>query len=1078
MRRPINLKKENSVTIELYRNRREPLAEIPVKYVTNITYDLTDYTQMTFEIPSKVYIRGEMQDYLLYEQIKGKMFVVVDLNGEKTKLIIDDDISVVEEKDIKKKQLKAYSYEKTIEKKTLVIGNGATRQLYKPSDETVEISDGILNWFEQQTGWTVGHVDYKARKESGSYPRLIDKSYGNVTCNNIVKDTVIWDKQVNIPVPSQAPLNMSIVYGNMETHSQNGMLQKRESITHNFTNLPYKVERIVAKYSSDDEYRFGMKYILTFVYQEDGKNKRVEQEYKFSFANCNNLNISIPNLLISYETGEYEEKFVTKYRYFEKCSTTWYGFLMNEVSEAYDCIFVFDSFNQVVNVYDKESLGEARGLYLGWDIVKSVNKVHKIGEVVSRLYIESPNCSISSENPLGGEFVECYDYYKNSGIMSQQLIVKLDKYNQLLERKQVEFLNVKLDKNRVDQHITKKDAELSSLQEQYKVQNAILTGYIKAKDVNNQKTQSKVVADLDAKIQALLKEIQTLRDTSNSLLDQITQIGEDIVKANAKDTNGALIFDNDDLIELEDYTVEGVESNDYYTVPYALYQHAIKTIKDMNTAPIEFSMTTGDFLSKIVHPNGWQYLLRLGDKIEIDDKEIQDDDGYIQLCGFTYSPKDNSVTNLKFTNNKEVYSATRTISNIARTQAQQTTMTNFWKDTWKDAQQNNTNVAKIMKDGLDVASQMVRGRGMVNKIDISESGIYVIDATDTGDNKQLYIGSGLIAITTDRWQTSKLAIDTDGMIADTLIGKVILGESLFIGNENNTLKIMPEGIYVYDNDASHELRVFIGIDEKDNKAKMALYSATGDKSLVLSEEGIYNCYQISDRDSFDYYKPFETHFYIPSTLKETFEARLIIDLQKFRAYNKSADSTTIDLKTTGGTGNIDVNISGISGGASGVIVTGGGTAVAWGHGGKQTSRPSGSSNDDPGNIDMSSHTHWVELLHDHSVSLSTNSHSHPITLTGNAKADSHTHSITMPPHKHELVYGIYETNYFPTCEVYLGGFKVATLNSSNSYANINVTEVFRKLKTGSNTITIRTPNTKELGRASLTLFWSGFYNYN
>ena len=114
MRRPVSLKKENKISIELYRNRREELAEIPVKYVTNISYSLTEISTMTIEIPNKIYTRGETHDFLLYEQIKGKMFVIVNLNGVLSRLIIDEDITVTEEKGIKKKQLKAYSYEKTI----------------------------------------------------------------------------------------------------------------------------------------------------------------------------------------------------------------------------------------------------------------------------------------------------------------------------------------------------------------------------------------------------------------------------------------------------------------------------------------------------------------------------------------------------------------------------------------------------------------------------------------------------------------------------------------------------------------------------------------------------------------------------------------------------------------------------------------------------------------------------------------------------------------------------------------------------------------------------------------------------
>ena len=38
-----------------------------------------------------------------------------------------------------------------------------------PKMKKVEVSDGVLNWFEDQTNFTVGHVDELARKELGLY---------------------------------------------------------------------------------------------------------------------------------------------------------------------------------------------------------------------------------------------------------------------------------------------------------------------------------------------------------------------------------------------------------------------------------------------------------------------------------------------------------------------------------------------------------------------------------------------------------------------------------------------------------------------------------------------------------------------------------------------------------------------------------------------------------------------------------------------------------------------------------------------------------------------------------------------
>ena len=339
------------------------------------------------------------------------------------------------------------------------------------------------------------------------------------------------------------------------------------------------------------------------------------------------------------------------------------------------------------------------------------------------------------------------------------------------------------------------------------------------------------------------------------------------------------------------------------------------------------------------------------------------------------------------------------------------------------------------------------------------------------------------------------------IMAEQLVGKVILGEQLFIGNGDNTFKIMPEGLYIYDNDASHSLRVFLGIDE-DNKARLRLYSANGDNSLVLSEEGIYNCYQISDRDSFDYNNSFKSYFYIPSNLQNTFEAQLVINLQKFRAYSKASASKTIDLKstetksfeavTTEGSGSIPVSVSGVTSTAGQTTVSGAGkvtatTGTAWSNGGRITTTPYGSTGGEgQGDIDMSTHYHWVQLTHDHTIDVNCGLHSHSISLTGSASANTHKHSfvvpthshnITMPSHDHELVYGIYEYNTIPTCKVFLNGVDLGiTMNQEQEY-RINITEKFKTLQKGINTIEIKTTDSKGLARASFTMFWSGYFTY-
>lgn len=1069
MHRPISFK-ENKITFTLMRNRREELCDIPMEYVTSIDYDINTYATMTLEIPSMISYKGKQFNFFLYDEIKGKMLIICDINGEKSKFIIDEDIEVTEEKDISVKKLTAYSYEKTLDKKTFIIPEGATRQLYRSPNETVEISDGILNWLEEQTQWSINYVDVDAMKDKGLYMVHNNRVlYNQLENESVAKDEVLWSKSnINISV-GEKPLNMTISYPEINSY-RNGVLQKSEVINHTFTNLPYGIKHIWMKYTSDSDYRYGATY--TFEYMNGTR-----ETFKKPFTNVLDGHMIAKNVTLSYETGEYEEQQVTKYRYFEQCSTTWYGFLMSDVAKAYDCVILFDSYKQQINVYSKKNFGEFKGLHMSYENgIKTINKKQKIGEVVSRLYVESPNCSISSENPLGGEFVECYDYYINSGIMSNELTQALKRYNTLLEAKQVEWLQVKLDKNTCDQKRTKKESELKTLQEKLKAENAILTGFIKAEDKEKQKHQSGIVSDIEAQIQSVMNEIQQLKDEIQTYSDRITAIADSIVKENAKDSAGQ-IFTKLDLEELTDYTVEGSMTNDYYTLAYSLYQHAVEYIKDLNSIQIEFEIDTYDFLRKIIHPLGWQYLVAIGDKVEVDDKDVMDRDGYIQLYGYTYYPNENRIATLKFTNNKEPKSAIKTIGDIGRQTSQQISMTNFYKDVWKDSANNNIVVSDLIQNGLDLSAQIARGRGEVNKIDISESGIYIIDSQN--ENKQLYLGSGIISMTNDRWKTSEIAIDSNGVIAQTVTGKLLLGEKLQIGDEDDTFTIEAHGLTISDKNSSQSERIFLGLEtQKDGtkKAVFRLHSSNNSSKLMLSEDGIYQVFSFQARDNYDYQNSLMLNFYLPRSLQRLDEAKLIFNLDYFRGYTKGAKQKE-QVSSSGTSSN--------GGGSSATSENGGGSTVNKTTGmkyfnGKVTTQPIGSSNGDPGNIHMGSHVHHFTVPeHSHTINFTVPAHKHTFYVG----AHSHNVDVKIPAHNHELIHGIFKYGAKANTTILIDGQTVA--EGIGGDRELDVLKYIKKDGSGNyggtHSIEIRanstSANPEGLGRASISLFIGGFISW-
>ena len=1069
----LHLKQKNEVSLIVMRNIREELAEIPLTFIRSITYDLTTFPTLTLEIPDQIERQNESVKYELYDKIKGKMVLILTINGKKSKFIIDEDIQETKSAHLRTKKLIAYGYEKTLEKKTFLISEGATRQLYCPEDETVEVSDGVLNWFvEQNPYWKIGYVDELARKEMLWFNETEEVSIAKkYTKTKVVVDGIVWSKSVSI----KANRPFSITYQGLSSYLAD-KLQKSEMITHSFT-LTKDITKISVAYTSSADYLYGADYTFT---HSDGKTS----VQRVGFTNVKDMKIEIEHLYLSVQTGEMVEQLTTRYRFFEQCSTTWYSFLMNEVADSYECVFEFDSYNQVLNCYHKDNYGNDSGLYMSYENgIQEINKTYKIGDTVSRLYVESPNVTIAEENPLGGEYVECFDYYIREGLMSNSLVQALSRYQTFLDKKQEEWLIIRQKKNKVDQQLTLKETELTSLSERYKYESALLSAYIKANETSpEQKEQSQLVEQLDKQIQSLMSAVQTLKDQADGYYQEMLNLGKNIAKPLAEDSRGK-IFTELDLREIEEFTVEGSIQNDTYLTATGLYNYAKSYIEDLNDVAIDFTISTDNLIRRVVHPNGWQQVISLGERIWVDDADLlMDDKPYIQLTAFTFTPnqRGGEISSLTFTNNKQPASDIKTIGDIGRQSSQTSNLTNFWKDTWKQAQNNNVHVEKLLQEGLDAAAMAVRARNSLNKISITEAGIFIIDARD--ENNQICLMSSMIAITQDRWKTSQLALDANGVLANVIVGKLMMSDKLIIGNEDDTFVINPNGISIFDQNSLDSERIFLGLETVDGvkKARLRLHSAKDEHRLVLSEDGIYQVIPVHAMDNFDKDNGLECSFYIGDNIQSIHDFNVRLKLDKFRAYSKTSKSGggVSTTKTSNSSGSISISSSTSKGGylskttdvyyPETLLVHGVTTSETW--------NPT-SEDEEP---TIKNHRHnllGLNALMEHNHTFVIPNHDHDFSV----KQGGHAHevSIEIDPHTHGMNYGIYEYSASPTVNVYLDSTLVASnVTASKTY---NLTSKAQSLTKGWHTIRVvgvsTTANTDGLGRASIDASIGAFVSF-
>lgn len=123
-------------------------------------------------------------------------------------------------------------------------------------------------------------------------------------------------------------------------------------------------------------------------------------------------------------------------------------------------------------------------------------------------------------------------------------------------------------------------------------------------------------------------------------------------------------------------------------------------------------------------------------------------------------------------------------------------------------------ISAMHKDGLNAAKTMLTNNDN-NEVTVTQAGILCKRMDDQGmyGDKQLRITGNIMAFTDDGWKTVKMAIGemefddiTDptgntkipgyGIIADNIIGKLIAGDKMLIGNKDKSVQITGDGITI------------------------------------------------------------------------------------------------------------------------------------------------------------------------------------------------------------------------------------------------------------------------------------------
>ncbi|MDU3410105.1 hypothetical protein [Clostridium sp.] len=1044
-----NLKKLDDFKVTLMKTSKIPLCEVDKNFVDDIKVKWDDYSEMNITVSNRIMINGEIVDNsYLYNAFKGKRQQVLISNPAIRFVITNCTRKESSVKDSSGKRIKTYvkeislkSYETTIGK--LILTEDIQRQLWNDgTDESMDISDGILNLFEQDNpDWRVKFVSQNSMKEFGKIEREFEETISNnVSFTSVARGKVIWEKNFNInPYSENIVMNLKVMYGGVKTYA-NGKLQDDTKYIHSLNNIYTGVRKIKAIYNKSAEGVYSINYQITL-----GDGIVLDKWSQFSY--CDGLKLDIEKILFTYTTGEEYEGTTIKYRNFDKGEYDWVDFLRANVSTAFgNLYFKFDTINKELYCYTKKEYGEHKGIQFSYDnFVQEINKIDALDNIVSKLYVYSNNCSIADVNEFGSsDYILNYNYFYNNDGMTDELKLAWDRYKRVIEGKNDEMYDLRLQINTLNKKLVKLESEKTALD--YDIRNLEIrrTSYIS--DNKN--------GEFDADIKRMSTEINSKKDKFEQLMINLQVVKDDISKVNGKikeitllinletseDSEGK-IFDNDLLEELRDITVEETVTDDTYLTSNGLYGHYVEVLEEKNTKGIDFTIDSKGFMDNIIVPKGveWDFYIKMGDFVDlIDDDEVTINEKGLRITEYTLIPKGGEieVKDIKLTNRDmqldDFSGATTLKSDVSRANS----YVNNYKTLWEESVGINDFYKKINTEGMDLRANAIRSRSNRVKFDFTESGLYVINADEeVGEDMQIYCGAGMICFTEDRWLSCKTALDSKGLVGETIVGKILIGEKLYIvsDDDNSSFYIgnmdKNDGFGLSIKDGNMQ-RIFLGTEVDSDgvrRAKLRITSANG-RDVVLDENGVINRFYYQYSENLDSSNPIELPIDFDSGVGSIKSFNITIKPSAFRSYSRGVSGGG-NIISSGGSGSYSGTSSTTNGGSYSNYTTTG--TANWSGAGSGVQLPTTYAQT-VGN----EHYHYYStdtLGHDHFYNIVIPNHFHNYTVS----FGTHTHEINTS-HTHTMEHGIYKSTIASNIYIKVNGQTVR--QNINSTTTIDIAQ--------------------------------------
>lgn len=292
---------------------------------------------------------------------------------------------------------------------------------------------------------------------------------------------------------------------------------------------------------------------------------------------------------------------------------------------------------------------------------------------------------------------------------------------------------------------------------------------------------------LNTAIEQKKKEIEVIEQAQEENNKAIQELKEQMAIETAHDDDG-LIFEPEYILELNTFIREGTYVNDaigvsdivddtqtdlYKSRVNDLYQDGMLALYKLHTPTIEFSTTVANFLKDLRHQDNWQKLTE-GDMVHLNPTDSSSPDRIVRIIESRWSNTSNDLL-ITFSNEEKYYSTLELFAKMKKGTDRVNSIVSVQKDHWNNSGSNA--VDELLNSGWNAAISEITCGSDVN-VTVDNQGITLVNTLD--NNKQMRITDSCLGFTSDNWNTIRTAINNGNVLADTIIGRFLVGKNLNI----------------------------------------------------------------------------------------------------------------------------------------------------------------------------------------------------------------------------------------------------------------------------------------------------------